>query len=208
MSGSEAKKQPQLPVHVLVGLRNPGEQYALTRHNAGEWFVRLILDQYRLELKKHKSWPIELAKQSGLALALSTTYMNLSGQGLGQYCRYYQCLPASILVAHDDLDLPVGSIKLKFGGGDGGHNGLKSIIAHLQTKDFWRLRIGIGRCVGKESDVTNYVLSKPSAKDRTLIDEGLNLAQMHFDRLLRAEFESFMRVLHVKKAVSSEENKT
>lgn len=120
-------------IEVLIGLRNPGARYDPTRHNAGQWFVDLLLAQYLLKLSAHKSWPLEAAQIKGLNILLSTTYMNLSGQGIGQFCRYYKIPSAAILVAHDDVDLPVGAIKLKFGGGDGGHNGLKSLTDHMSN---------------------------------------------------------------------------
>lgn len=190
------KSNTAMPIQLVMGLRNPGDRYAATRHNVGEWWLARVVAAYGLCYQTHKSWPIEVAKSPQVRCVRATTYMNHSGEGLGQYCRYFQIPAAAVLVAYDDLDLPVGKIKLKFSGGDGGHNGLKSVICHLQTKDFWRLRIGIGRPTGDQTSVSDYVLSKPSSADRGLIETAIGETEPHFSYLLAGDFEGWMRQVH------------
>jgi len=183
-------------IKLIVGLANPGERYALTRHNAGEWFVNLLTqhDTWRLE----SSLSSRVIKQMGpppLLLAIPTTYMNLSGQAVQAISHYYKISPEEILIAHDEIDLPVGTIRLKQEGGHGGHNGLRSIIQHLGTSSFWRLRIGVGR-PEQASQVEHYVLNAPSKEERALIDASLQRAEDIVSLLLQGQFQPAMNFLH------------
>ena len=163
-------------IKLIVGLRNPGAAYEHTRHNAGGWFLDAFAKADALTFKSDKKWPGELATfthdgVSCMAL-LPLTFMNHSGQAVRAVSQFYRIEPHEILVAHDELDLPVGSIKLKSGGGHGGHNGLRDIITHLGTTAFQRLRIGIGH-PGDKTLVLDYVLGKPRASDKILIDDAM-----------------------------------
>lgn len=179
-------------IKLIIGLANPGERYALTRHNAGEWFVNLLLPS--------SSWKTENTLHSRVAkkdilFAIPTTYMNLSGQAVQALSHYYKIKPEEILVAHDEIDLPVGTIRLKQDGGHGGHNGLRDIIKHLGTQNFWRLRIGVGR-PAQSSQVEHYVLNAPSKEERTLIDTELTHAEQIIPQLLQGQFQQAMNFLH------------
>lgn len=123
------------------------------------------------------------------------TFMNLSGRAVGAVANFYKLQPAQILVVHDELDLPPGSAKLKLGGGHGGHNGLKDIIAHLGTKDFWRLRVGIGH-PGERAEVVNYVLNAPRKEEQVLIGEALQRAQEIAPLIIEGKLEAAMLKLH------------
>ena len=163
-------------IKLIVGLRNPGAAYEHTRHNAGGWFLDALAKAYTLTFKFDKKWSGELATftHDGVACMalLPLTFMNHSGQAVRAVSQFYRIEPHEILVAHDELDLPAGSIKLKSGGGHGGHNGLRDIISHLGTTAFQRLRIGIGH-PGDKTLVLDYVLGKPRASDKILIDDAM-----------------------------------
>lgn len=166
-------------IKLIVGLRNPGSAYERTRHNAGGWFLQSAAQRYDLSFKVNKKLQGEVAEISlnnarGYAL-LPTTFMNHSGQSVRALSDFYRIKPNEILVAHDEMDLPVGRAKLKTGGGHGGHNGLRDIIAHLGTTEFHRLRIGIGH-PGHRDMVLDYVLGKPSQHDKAQITEAISRA--------------------------------
>jgi PTH1 family peptidyl-tRNA hydrolase len=180
-------------------LANPGKEYADTRHNAGAWFVEQIATVthaiLRRELKYHGLHALAQIDTHPCHLLIPTTFMNLSGQAVSACINYHKLLPDTILIAHDDIDLPAGVVRIKFDGGDGGHNGLKDIIRHLNTKQFYRLRIGVGR--PKNSlDVVDYVLSKPSKADRQEINHCLEQAQLTLPFLLQGEVHKAMQQLH------------
>jgi len=172
-------------IKLIVGLGNPGLQYEKTRHNAGFLLLQ--------ELASSASWLNESRFQgivsdykvatNTVKLLMPQTFMNLSGQSVGKLSRYYKILPEEILVVHDELDLGLGVVKLKLDGGHAGHNGLKDIIAHLGTKAFYRLRIGIGR-PSAGSDVAQYVLSTPSKKEQEQLSAALGEAKIIVDQLL------------------------
>lgn len=188
-------------IQLIVGLANPGKEYEKTRHNAGAWLVEAIAQQtrttLRLESKFHGLQGIVHAFDHTLYLLIPTTYMNDSGLAVKACAKYHKIPSNAILVVHDDIDLPVGTIKLKFDGGDGGHNGLKDIIQHLATKQFHRLRIGVGH-PGQSKDVVNYVLKPPSKTDRHLIDEAIVDAQQTLPLLIKGEMQKAMHQLHTK----------
>lgn len=187
------------PIQLIVGLGNPGTQYADTRHNAGAWFVEHLATkegaQLRFQNKFHgDTATIELAQHKGFLL-IPATFMNASGQAVRAISQFYQIPPEAILVAHDELDFPVGTVRLKKGGGHGGHNGLRDIMQHLQTDGFYRLRLGIGH-PGQRSEVHDYVLGRPSAHDRVLIQQAIDQSQTVLPDLLTGNIEKAMQVLH------------
>ncbi len=167
-----------MPIRLIVGLGNPGQSYAETRHNTGNWFISLIKQSYTCSSKLETKFKATITKLevsgSEIYLLEPNTYMNDSGLPVKLFSNFLKIPTNEILVAHDELDLPVNSIKLKFAGGHGGHNGLRDIIQHL-GKDFYRLRIGIGH-PGNKDDVSTYVLEKPSTPDRTTIMYNLDNA--------------------------------
>lgn len=171
-------------IRLIVGLGNPGAEYDETRHNAGAWLIATLCQQYQLSLKIESKFNAQLAVWpfggKDYKVLLPLTYMNHSGQAVGSIAKYYQIPASSILIAHDELDIAPGQFQLKFGGGHAGHNGLKDIIHHLQSRDFYRIRLGIGH-PGHKDAVTDYVLNKPSREDkqkiRTAIQEAMTALQ-------------------------------
>ena len=162
---------------LIVGLGNPGRDYEETRHNAGFWFCTRLAAQLGIPLSKEGRFHglTAHAQTQKLWLLLPQTFMNRSGQAVGALARFNRITPPEILVVHDELDIPPGQLRLKFGGGLGGHNGLKDITAHLGTQDYWRLRIGIGH-PGDRNEVVNYVLKPPRAEEQTDIDAAIGRA--------------------------------
>ena len=186
-------------IKLIVGLGNPGHEYEDTRHNAGFWWVESFAQQNaaqfrtdnkfhglvtRVQLHGHEVW-----------LLKPQTFMNVSGRSVVALALFYKILPDQILVVHDELDLPPGGAKLKLGGGHGGHNGLKDIIAHLGTKDFWRLRIGIGH-PGERDEVVNYVLNAPRNPEQVLIEQAMQRAQDVGMLIVEGKLEAAMLKLH------------
>lgn len=187
-------------IRLIAGLGNPGEKYTMTRHNAGFWFVDLLAAQSGSRLAAE-------AKLFGLAgkwsphgdkwLLQPSTFMNASGKSVAAIANYYKITPAEILIVHDELDLPPGQAKLKFGGGHGGHNGLRDIHAALGTPDYWRLRIGIGH-PGNKAEVVNFVLKAAGKEEQQAIDDSLIKATTIADLLAQGQFEKAMLQLHSK----------
>lgn len=186
-------------IQLVVGLANPGKEYADTRHNAGAWFIEMLAQSahanLRFETKYHGLHALAQLHEQSFHLLIPTTFMNHSGQAVGACMNYHKIPAKSILIAHDDIDLPVGTIKLKFDGGDGGHNGLKDIIRHLNTKQFYRLRIGVGH-PGISNEVVDYVLNKPSKADLKKIHHALEQAQNVLPFILIGEMQKAMHQLH------------
>lgn len=184
---------------LIVGLGNPGEKYALTRHNIGFiWLQRLAAElkvSFVSETKFNGLCASGIYQGESFRLLMPQTYMNASGTAIASLCRFYQCNPEQILVVHDELDLPPGTIKLKLGGGSGGHNGLKDTIARLGSKDFWRLRIGIGH-PGDRAAVVDYVLHTSSKEEASLIDENINKSLTLWPLLLSGDYMTAMQKLH------------
>ncbi|WP_257295086.1 aminoacyl-tRNA hydrolase [Endozoicomonas sp. YOMI1] len=161
-------------IRLVVGLGNPGAQYEDTRHNAGFWYVEQLARSHGAILQPEKKFFGMTARVliggQEVRLLNPTTFMNRSGQAVGAMATFFKIPPESILVVHDELDLPAGVGRLKQGGGHGGHNGLRDIIASLgNSREFLRLRLGIGH-PGNSKDVVNYVLTKPSVAERQKID--------------------------------------
>ncbi|WED43450.1 aminoacyl-tRNA hydrolase [Legionella cardiaca] len=165
-----------MAIKLIIGLRNPGSAYEHTRHNAGGWFVEALTKRHSASFKVEKKLHGELAnfdiKGFQCRTLLPLTFMNHSGLPTREVAQFYRIEPNEILVVHDELDLPSGRIKIKTGGGHGGHNGLRDIITNLGSTDFHRLRIGIGH-PGHKDLVFNYVLGKPSQQDRQLIFDAI-----------------------------------
>ncbi len=186
-------------IKLIVGLGNPGPDYEQTRHNAGFWFIDRIAHQYggrpKLESRYHGQLCRVNAEGHDLRLLKPTTFMNRSGQAVAALANYFKITPAEILVAHDELDIPCGSCRLKKGGGHGGHNGLRDIINALGTRDFYRLRIGIDH-PGDAKKVVNYVLNRPSKSDMDAIEASLIDANHSISDILSGEFERVMNRLH------------
>lgn len=186
-------------IRLIVGLGNPGAQYAPTRHNVGFWLVDAIASAngqvFRAESKLHGELCRLSLRGQDLRLLKPTTFMNRSGQSIGAVCRYFRVDPGQVLIAHDELDLPVGVLKLKQGGGHGGHNGLRDTIAQLGTRDFWRLRIGIDH-PGHRDLVTPYVLGRPSREDEDRIRDALRDAEGLLPDLIDGSFQRAMNRLH------------
>lgn len=187
------------PIQLIVGLANPGKKYAETRHNAGAWLVEDLANANHVTLSAEPKFhglhsQVTLHGQT-CHLLIPTTFMNLSGQAVRACMNFYKIKPEAMLVVHDEIDLPPGIIKLKFDGGDGGHNGLKDIISHLHTKQFNRLRIGVGH-PGNSKDVADYVLDKPSKVDRQLIDQAMDKAVDTLPLIMAGEIAKAMQQLH------------
>jgi len=186
-------------IKLIVGLGNPGREYESTRHNAGFWWMDnfALANQcvFKSESRFHGVAVRGNVHGSELFLLKPQTFMNVSGRAVGAMAQFYKILPENILVVHDELDLPPGSAKLKLGGGHGGHNGLKDIIAHLGTRDFWRLRIGIGH-PGERSEVSNYVLNAPRREEFELIVHAMQRAQEVAPLIVEGKLEAAMLKLH------------
>ncbi len=186
-------------IRLIVGLGNPGREYEDTRHNAGFWWVEAFARAHHCNLKQESKFHGKLARCTAhgreIYLLEPQTFMNVSGRSVGAVAQFYKIEPTQILVVHDELDLPPGSAKLKLGGGHGGHNGLKDIIAHLGTKDFWRLRLGVGH-PGDRAEVVNFVLNAPRREERELIDRAMDKAHTVAAQLVEGKMEAAMLKLH------------
>lgn len=186
-------------IRLIVGLGNPGREYETTRHNAGfQWvdgFARLHKLSFKSETKFYGLTAHGQLHGHEILLLKPQTFMNASGRAVGAVTQFYKIDPAEMLVVHDELDLPPGVARLKMGGGHGGHNGLKDIILHLATKDFWRLRMGIGH-PGEREEVVGYVLHDPRREERDLIDEAMQQAQDVAHLVIEGKTEAAMLKLH------------
>jgi len=189
-------------IQLIVGLGNPGSDYGPTRHNAGFWFVDELAQrcqqQFRSEQRFHSEVARCLIDGNECRLQKPMNYMNRSGQAVRSLLQFFKIPLEQMLVVHDELDLPPGIVKLKKGGGHGGHNGLRDLINHLGSKDFHRLRVGIGH-PGHRDQVVDYVLKKPSKQDRHQIDEALVDALNVMPDVVQGQFERAMNALHTRK---------
>jgi len=187
-------------VELIVGLGNPGREYEDTRHNAGVWFIEELARSCGATLQPEKKFHGLTARISlhgkDVRLLFPSNFMNRSGQAVAAMANFYRISPEQILVAHDELDIPVGTARLKQGGGHGGHNGLRDIISCLgNNKDFHRLRIGIGH-PGNAKLVSNYVLSKASIEDNRKILEAIDEAAYVMPDALSGDMAKAMQRLH------------
>ncbi len=187
------------PPRLIVGLGNPGAEYASTRHNAGFWLAERLADRLGVQWAREARFHgfVAHARSRGLWLVQPQTFMNRSGQAVIALAHFYRIAPGEILVLHDELDLPPGALRLKFGGGLGGHNGLKDIASHLSTQDFWRLRIGIGH-PGDRNEVVNYVLKPARKEEQADIDAALDRVEQSWEVLLSGDYPAAMQKLNGK----------
>ena len=190
--------EPALPLKLIVGLGNPGAEYAHTRHNAGWWFIDAVADQYgaswRRDSRRHLAVAQAHAGAGLLWLIKPTSFMNRSGTPVAEFTSFYRIAPTEILIAHDEIDLPPGVARLKYGGGHGGHKGLSDVIAHLGA-DLWRLRIGVGHPGSKEL-VIDAVLDRPTGIEQEQIEQALKRALEIVPELLAGETQRAMHRLH------------
>jgi PTH1 family peptidyl-tRNA hydrolase len=194
-----------LPLRIIVGLGNPGPEHQVTRHNAGFWFVDLLARRHGAEFRDYRKYSGEAARVNisgqDLVLLKPTTYMNRSGLAVRQLCDFYKVAADEVLVAHDELDLPVGTVRLKSGGGHGGHNGLRDTIAHI-GEAFWRLRLGVGH-PGNKTEVIDYVLTRAPRAEEDLIFEAVNMAADCMPLLIEQGAERAMTKLHSRAGAKS-----
>jgi PTH1 family peptidyl-tRNA hydrolase len=185
-------------LRAIVGLGNPGAEYERTRHNAGFWFVDRLAEAQRGSFRVDSKFQGLTAKvrlgDSDLLLLKPATFMNRSGQAIQALAAFYKLAAGQILVAHDELDLPPGTARLKRGGGHGGHNGLRSVHQHLGDS-YARLRIGIGH-PGDKNLVLDYVLGRPSGSDQKLIDDAIERALAALDTLVAQSWDKAAQQLH------------
>jgi peptidyl-tRNA hydrolase, PTH1 family len=188
-------------IKLIVGLGNPGSEYVKTRHNAGFWWIDELCANERVVLKSEKKFQGNVARLNvgghEMWLLQPMTFMNASGRAVQALAMFYKITPQEILVVHDELDLPPGAVKMKHGGGHGGHNGLKDIVAHLGTPDFWRLRIGIGH-PGDRDAVIGYVLQPPRAEQRAAIEESITRSLHIFPHIAHGDLQAAMLKLHTR----------
>jgi PTH1 family peptidyl-tRNA hydrolase len=185
---------------LIVGLGNPGAEYANTRHNAGFWFVDQLAQELKISLAPQSKFFGRAGRCGELWLLQPTTFMNRSGQAVAALANFYKISPAEVLVVHDELDLPPGGIRLKQGGGNGGHNGLKDIQAKLSTPDYWRLRLGIGhpRTLGLSQEVADFVLHQPRKDEQADIEQALHRCLLAWPKLAVGDYAGAQQQLHGK----------
>lgn len=191
-----------LSLKLIVGLGNPGPEHALTRHNAGFWFVDALARKYDARFREQRKFQGELAKitigDQELQLLKPMTYMNRSGMSIRAVAEYLRIPSTQILVAYDDLDLPIGAVRLKSGGGAGGHNGIRDTLTQI-GENFWRLRLGIGH-PGTKDRVLDHVLSRASKADEEALLTAVGEAVIYIPQLLSDGPEKVMNALHRKDA--------
>jgi peptidyl-tRNA hydrolase, PTH1 family len=201
------------PIKLVVGLGNPGPEYERTRHNAGFWFAEDVAHEIGGSFASEKKFHGLIARGTGTAADIRSlmpqTYMNLSGNSIAAVAKFYDIALDEILVAHDELDLDVGDIKMKFGGGHAGHNGLRDIQAKLGTGDYWRLRIGIGHPRDSQNahkPVADWVLERPRREEQEAIEAAIERALAVWPLLSRGsttDFENAVKQLHTKPKTSA-----
>jgi PTH1 family peptidyl-tRNA hydrolase len=198
----------QARLRLIVGLGNPGAEYAETRHNAGFWFCERLARELGASFTRESRYHGFVARLrldgEDLWFLMPQTFMNRSGQAVRALTQFFRIEAAEMLVLHDELDLPPGQMRLKFGGGLGGHNGLKDITAHLGTQDYWRLRIGIGH-PGDRNEVVNYVLKPPRREEREEIDAALDRALLAWPALAKGEFNAATQKINTVPKVAPKE---
>jgi len=186
-------------IKLIVGLGNPGKDYQAHRHNAGFWFVEALAHQLGASFNKQSKFFGEtseaLLANTKVRFLKPQTFMNCSGQAIQSLANYFNIEAEEILVVHDELDLNPGTTKLKKGGGHGGHNGLRDTIKALNSKEFYRLRIGVGH-PGNKNEVVNFVLNQPSTKELTLIEDSMSDAISVISQIVEGKFEEAMKQLH------------
>ena len=188
-------------ISLIVGLGNPGSEYAPTRHNAGFRFLNALLAGRASALRAESKFNAnaeKLAFGSRQVWVLQPlTFMNRSGEAVAKFAHYYKIPPPEILVAYDEIDLPPGVVRLKIGGGSAGHNGMSDVTEKLGSADTVRLRIGVGH-PGDSSHVVSYVLKRPPPAEETLIDAAITDAASYIEEIVQGRFEKVMNALHAK----------
>ena len=192
-------------IRLLVGLGNPGPEHVATRHNAGFWFVDAVAQLLKVTLQAERTYFGLVARvnrplpgvEGPVWLLEPMTYMNLSGKSVSALARFFKIEPGEILVAHDELDLMPGHVKMKLGGSHAGHNGLKDIHAQLGSADYWRLRLGIGH-PGVKAEVVDYVLRMPPKEEREAIEKSIEQSLTALPLLLAGDMERAMMKIHAK----------
>jgi len=186
-------------IKLFVGLGNPGPDYEATRHNAGFWWIDALSQELKAPLSLDKNHHGQVARTTvngqTVWLLKPLTFMNLSGKSVAALARFFKVLPGEVLVAHDELDIVPGQVKLKFGGSHAGHNGLRDIHAQLGSADYWRLRIGVGH-PGVKAEVINWVLKKPSQEHRVAIEDCIVRSLSAVPDLLKGEMEKATMLIH------------
>lgn len=188
------------PIEIIAGLGNPGSAYRDTRHNAGFWFVDAVASRYGGVWKKQSKFfgwvaAIEINGHP-VRLFKPETFMNHSGRAIAAFCGFYRCAADALLVAHDELDLSPGDIRLKKGGGHGGHNGLRDILSQFHA-DFWRLRIGVGH-PGHKDAVIGYVLAKPPKQEWDIIQTAMDRALEQMPLVIEGQIQRATQALHTR----------
>lgn len=190
---------PRLGIQLVVGLGNPGPNYAETRHNAGAWLVETLCRKYRISLNLESKFSARVGQHTingqEIKFLISNTFMNHSGRAVGSIANYYHIPAETILIVHDELDLPPGTIRFKTDGGHGGHNGLRDIIHHLNSPEFHRLRIGIGH-PGHKDLVVDYVLQRPSLQEEKSIKAAIEKGIQILPQIISGNWEQAMNQLH------------
>lgn len=189
------------PIRLIAGLGNPGDKYAKTRHNVGFWFLSSLQNRYLFSLNNEKKFQAHVGSFLNhghtIRVVAPMTFMNLSGNAVAGIANFYQIPAEQILIVHDEIDLDAGVNRLKFGGGHGGHNGLRDIIPKIGSKDFLRLRIGVGH-PGNSKAVSNYVLSTPSKNEQIEIERAIETSLDFVELLLLGEVSQAMKAQNTK----------
>ena len=189
-------------IKLFVGLGNPGPDYAGTRHNAGFWWIDELARELKVSLNMDKSYHGYVARTTvgghTIWLLQPQTFMNLSGKSVASLAKFFKIAPEEILVAHDELDIAPGQMKVKFGGSHAGHNGLRDIHAQLGSADYWRLRIGVGH-PGVKSEVINWVLKKPSLDHRIAIDQAITRSLKAVPDMISGDMDKATMLIHTTK---------
>ncbi|HNV60034.1 MAG TPA: aminoacyl-tRNA hydrolase [Rhodoferax sp.] len=189
-------------IKLFVGLGNPGPEYEATRHNAGFWWIDALARELKTGLIMDKGYHGLVARATvhgnTVWLLQPQTFMNLSGKSVGALARFFKITPKEILVAHDELDIAPGQVKLKFGGSHAGHNGLRDIHAQLGSGDYWRLRLGVGH-PGNKDEVVNWVLKKPSQDHRIAIEQCIDRSLKALPAFLAGDMEKATLLVHTHK---------
>lgn len=194
------------PIRIIVGLGNPGRDYAATRHNVGFMVLDRLAAHFGVEWKTDKARKAELAAGPGVLLVKPQTFMNASGECVGPLMRYFKFEPEQVFVVYDDISFPVGALRLRAGGSAGGHNGMKSLIAHLGTEKFPRLRIGISAPGQKQ--MISHVLGKFAPDERPLLDDALLRASAASLMALSHGFDAAANQFNIRKEKKKKENTT
>ena len=187
-----------LPIKLIVGLGNPGSQYVATRHNAGFWFIDSVANMFQVKMSLESKFFGYIGKFNyqgqDIFIFKPETFMNLSGKAVLAVANFYKITPNQILAVHDELDFMPGTVKLKFAGGNGGHNGLRD-IERVLGRDYWRLRLGIGH-PGDKNMVHDYVLKKPNIGDKNAIEESIGRGKDILPLILVGNFSQALKILH------------